>query len=210
MLPFSNFTNPFMDVASVPSIYRENPNLQRLFQTNGAYRRPGKDPVILWAIDILRKEYTVPLDVIEIGPSAAISQIGLYRNMADAIIFDDRFINTRGDLNVAFIVVSAIEPEKKFLGEEPEGWLDHTQRLKAYMGESPSIRYAILTNGNDTVIYRRSLKKPNEMDEIDDLPKYQSAGVAAEQNLYTVALNPDELDISKSGLRILTKDEGIS
>jgi type I restriction enzyme M protein len=206
MLPFSNFTNPFMDVASVPSIYRENPNLQRLFQTNGAYSRPDKDPVILWAIDILRKEYAVPLDVIEIGPSAAISQIDLYRNVADAIIFDDRFINTRGDLNVAFIVVSAIEPEKKFLGEELGGWLDHTQHLKALMRVSPSIRYTILTNGNDTVIYRRSLKQPNEMVEIDDLPKYQSAGVAAEQNLYTVALNPDELDISKSGLRILTKD----
>src|SRR6266487_662934 len=101
-MPFSKFTNPFKDVASVPSIYRESPNLQKLFQANGAYKRPAKDPVTLWAIDILRQEYDVPLDVMEIGPSVAISQGGLYRNGTEVTIYDDRFINAQGDLNVAF------------------------------------------------------------------------------------------------------------
>jgi len=156
-MPFHNFTNPFKDVSSIPEMYRTHQNLQRLFQADGTYRRPVKDPITLWAIDILRRDYGVPLQAIELELPPELPQSGLYQGKADVVIYDDRFINSKGNLYVAFILVEVMEPGKKFGGTEAEGWLDHYDRLSTYMSVFPSARYAILTSGTNTASCRREL-----------------------------------------------------
>ena len=49
-------------------------------------------------------------------------------------------------------MLEAMEPSKKIGGTESEGWVDHLNRLNAYLSALPSARYAILTNGYNTVI----------------------------------------------------------
>ncbi|HKZ84389.1 MAG TPA: hypothetical protein VJ793_12110 [Anaerolineae bacterium] len=61
-MPFSDFANPFKNPADVPEEYRQHPRLQRLFQPDGSFTRPLEDPVSLWAIDVLHREYNVPLE----------------------------------------------------------------------------------------------------------------------------------------------------
>src|SRR6266700_3664511 len=83
-----------------------------------------------------------------------------YQDIAEVVIHDDRFINTRGMLDVAFIMLEAMESSQKFDGREPGGWVEHYNRLIDNINASPSARYAILTNGSNTTIYRRDLKFP--------------------------------------------------
>ncbi|MBD2529013.1 hypothetical protein H6G97_05290 [Nostoc flagelliforme FACHB-838] len=99
-----------------------------------------------------------------------------------------------------------MEPSKKVGGTEGEGWVDHLNRLNAYMSASPSARYAILTSGKHTVIYRRDLEYPRKLEIIGDLQKYESAREAAKHSFYTVILNPSEPDGIKTGLTPLTRD----
>jgi len=98
-----------------------------------------------------------------------------------------------------------MEPGKKFGGTEAEGWLDHYDRLSTYMSVFPSARYAILTSGTNTLICRRDLEYPR-IEEIGDLPKYQSVHEAAGHSPYTVVLNQDEPNGIQTGLRPLTRD----
>ncbi len=209
---FKSFDNPFKDVTSVPALYREHPNLQKLFQSNGTYIRPAEDPVTLWMIDILHQKYEVPLEAMELELSADFAQ-GThqggrrYQGRADVVIYDDRFVNSLGGLDVAFIMLEAMEPGKRFSGTEPEGWVEHLNRLNAYMSASPSARYAILTSGVHTIIYRRDLEYPRTLEEIGDLPRYQSAHEAAKRSPFTVVLNPDEPDGIETGLKPLTRDK---
>ncbi len=123
------------------------------------------------------------------------------------IVYDDRYIGAGGGLDVAFIMVEAMEPGKKFEGTEPEGWVENLNRLNAYMSASPSARYAILTSGTNTKIYRRDLEYPRALQEIRDLPKYESARSAAEHSPFKVILNPSEPDGIQTGLQPLTRDK---
>src|SRR5258706_12049343 len=127
-MPFDSFDNLFQDPASVPSLYLEHSNLQRLFRSNGSYVRSTKDPVILWAIDILNREYGVPLDVIDVDVQANAAEgenqeEKQYQAIADVVIYDDRFINTNGKLDVALIILEAIEPGEKIGDREPGEWV---------------------------------------------------------------------------------------
>src|SRR5258707_1167170 len=47
-------------------IFRKYPVLRKLFQDDGFYVRPAEDPVTLWAIDLLTREYGVPLDAMQL------------------------------------------------------------------------------------------------------------------------------------------------
>ena len=85
-MPFHTFTNPFRDGASIPELYRTHHQLQGLFQAGGTYRRPVKDPVTLWAIDILRRDYGVPLQAIEVELQPELPQSGLEQGRADVVI----------------------------------------------------------------------------------------------------------------------------
>ena len=172
-MPFHTFTNPFRDGASIPELYRTHHQLQGLFQAGGTYRRPVKDPVTLWAIDILRRDYGVPLQAIEVELQPELPQSGLDQGRADVVIYDDRFINSAGKFYVAFIVVEVMEPGKTFGGTEAGGWHDHYDRLCAFMNLFPSARYAILTSGTNTLIYRGDPEYPR-LEEIGDLPPYLS------------------------------------
>lgn len=165
-MPFDNFINPFQYPASVLAKYRSHFRLQKLFKSDGSYVRPTEDPVTLWAIDILVCEYGVPLEAMELELYADFSegahQSGRrYQGRADLVIYDDRYADAVGNLDVAFIMVEAMEPDIKF-GEDgdPQSWQGHYTRLNAYMAASPSARYAILTSGRHTVIYRRDLDYP--------------------------------------------------
>jgi type I restriction enzyme M protein len=204
-MPFHNFTNPFQDGSSIPEMYRTHQHLQGLFQAGGTYRRPVKDPITLWAIDILRRDYHVPLQAIELGLPPELPQSWLDQGRADVVIYDDRFIDSAGNFYVAFIVVEVMEPEKTFGGTEAGGWLDHYDRLCAFMNLFPSARYAILTSGTNTLIYRRGPEYPR-LEEIGDLPQYQSVREAVEHSPYTVVLNQDEPDGIQTGLHPLTRD----
>lgn len=211
-MPFDSFDNLFQDPASVPSLYLEHSNLQRLFQSNGSYVRSTKDPVILWAIDILNREYGVPLDVIDVDVQANAAEgenqeEKQYQAIADVVIYDDRFINTNGKLDVALIILEAIEPGEKIGDREPGEWVEHYKRLNAYMNTSPSARYAILTNGINTTFYRRGIEYSQELEKIGDLPKYQSVREAAKYNPYIVILNPSEPDGVETGLKPLTREQ---
>jgi type I restriction enzyme M protein len=211
-MPFSDFTNPYKNPADVPAKYRTHPALQKLFRSDGAYVRPSEDPVTIWAIGILETEYGVPLEAMEFELFADFAegthQGGRrYQGRADVVIYDDRYADAVGNLDVAFIMLEAMEPSKKFEGTEPEGWVEHLNRLNAYMSASPSARYAILTSGKHTVIYRRDLEYPRKLEPIGDLPKYESAREAAKHSLYTVVLNPSEPDGIETGLKPLTRDK---
>lgn len=72
--------------------------------------------------------------------------------------------------------------------------LEHLNCLNAYMSVSPSARYAILTSGTNTKIYRRDLEYPRALQEIGNLPKYESARSAAEHSPFKVILNPSKPD----------------
>ena len=210
-MPFdAKFTNPFQDPANVPPQYRQHAALQKLFKADGSYVRPAEDPVTMWAIDLLAREYGVPLDAMELELHADFSEGTYqggrrYQGRADVVIYDDRY--AVGDLDVAFIMVEAMEPGKKFEGDDPEGWVEHLNRLNAYMSASPSARYAILTSGHHTVIYRRDLEYPRKLEPIGDLPKYESARLAAQHSPYKVILNPDQPDGIETGLQPLTRDK---
>src|SRR2546421_13053793 len=95
--------------------------------------RPVQDPVTLWAIDILRRDYGVPLQAIEVELQPELPQSGLDQGRADVVIYDDRFINSAGKFYVAFIVVEVMEPGKTFDGPEAGGWLDDYDRLYAFL-----------------------------------------------------------------------------
>ena len=211
-MSLANFTNPYKSPADVPEEYRKHSNLSKLFKADGTYVRPAEDPVTLWAIVLLHQAYGVPLDALQLELSADFSQ-GThqggrrYQGRADVIVYDDRYIGAGGGLDVAFIMVEAMEPGKKFEGTEPEGWVEHLNRLNAYMSASPSARYAILTSGTNTKIYRRDLEYPRALQEIGDLPKYESARSAAEHSPYKVILNPSEPDGIQTGLEPLTRDK---
>lgn len=210
-MPFNEkFTNPFQDPSAVPPQYRQHAALQKLFKADGTYVRPAEDPVTMWAIDLLSREYGVPLDAMELELPTNFSEGTYqggrrYQGRADVVIYDDRY--SVGDLDVAFIMVEAMEPGKKFEGNEPEGWLEHLNRLNAYMSASPSARYAILTNGHHSVIYRRDLEYPRKLEPIGELPKYESARQAAQHSPYKVILNPDQPDGIETGLQPLTRDK---
>jgi type I restriction enzyme M protein len=211
-MPFTRFTNSFQSPATVPEDYRKHSNLYKLFKADGTYVRPAEDPVTVWAIALLHQEYGVPLDALELELNADFSegthQGGRrYQGRADLIVYDDRYIGAGGGLDVAFIMVEAMEPGKKFEGTEPEGWVEHLNRLNAYMSASPSARYAILTSGKHTKIYRRDLEYPRALQEIGDLPKYESARSAAEHSPFKVILNPSEPDGIQTGLQPLTRDK---
>jgi type I restriction enzyme M protein len=211
-MPFDNFTNPFQDPASVPDHYRKHAVLQKLFKSDGTYVRPAEDPVTMWTVDILVQEYGVPLEAMELELTADFAE-GThrrgrrYQGRADVVIYDDRYAGAVGNLDVAFIMVEAMEPGKKRDGTESEGWVEHLNRLNAYMSASPSARYAILTNGRHTDIFRRDLEYPRQLEPIGDLPKYESARQAARHSPYKVILNPEEPDGFETGLRPLTRDK---
>ncbi len=211
-MPFNNFTNPYQNPADVPEKYRKDSALQKLFKADGSFVRPAEDPVTIWAIAILVNEYRAPLEAIELELHADFAegthQGGRrYQGRADVVIYDDRYADAVGNLDVAFIMVEAMEPSKKVDGTEPEGWVEHLNRLNAYMSASPSARYAILTSGLHTVIFRRDLEYPRKLEEIGDLPKYESAREAARHSPYKVVLNPDEPDKIDPGLKPLTRDK---
>lgn len=84
-MPFHTFTNPFREGATIPELYRTHHQLQGLFQASGTYRRPGKDPVTLWAIDSLRRDYSVPLQTIEVESPPELPQIGHEQGRADVV-----------------------------------------------------------------------------------------------------------------------------
>lgn len=211
-MPFSDFTNPYKNPADAPQIYCDHASTAKLFRTDGTYIRPAEDPVTLWAIDILVKEYNVPLEALALELTADFSegahQAGRrYLGRADVVIYDDRYIDSVGNLDVAFIMLEAMEPGKRLDGTEPEGWVDHYTRLSSYMSASPSARYAILTSGVHTRIYRRDLDYPRSLQLIGDLPKYESAREAAKHRPFTVIFNPSDPDEPKTELQPLTRDK---
>jgi type I restriction enzyme M protein len=205
MPSFDVFTNPFKDPNNVPEHYRKHPSLQKLFKVDGSYVRPAEDPVTMWATDILHQAYNVPLEAMELELATQFSRS--YAGRADVVIFDDRYLDAVGNMDVAFIMVEAMEPGKKFGGAEPEGWKEHFERLNAYMSQSPSARYAILTSGKHTIIYRRDLEYPRTLEEIPNLPKYESAAEAAKHSPFTVVLNPKEPDGIETHLQPLTREK---
>jgi type I restriction enzyme M protein len=96
-MAFENFPNPFKNPANAPERYRSHPRLSKFFQPDGSYTRPLEDPVTLWAIDVLYREYNVPLDSMELEISVDFSegahQSGSgrrYMARVDLVIYDDR------------------------------------------------------------------------------------------------------------------------
>ncbi|MCC5617222.1 N-6 DNA methylase [Nostoc sp. CHAB 5836] len=210
-MPFSDFTNPYQNPANIPQKYRQYINLLKLFKADGSYVRPAEDPVTMWALEILVEEYGVPLEAMELELNSDFAEGTYqggrrYQGRADLVVYDDRYADSVGNLDVAFIMVEAMEPSKKVGGTEGEGWVDHLNRLNAYMSASPSARYAILTSGKHTVIYRRDLDYPRKLEIIGDLQKYESAREAAKHSDYIVILNPSEPDGIQTGLTPLTRD----
>lgn len=211
-MPFSDFTNPYKNPADVPEKYRQHINLKKLFKADGSYVRPAEDPVTIWAIQILVEEYGVPLEAMALELNADFAE-GTYQGgrrylgRVDIVVYDDRYADSIGNLDVAFIIVEAMEPNKKVGGTEAEGWVEHLNRLNSYMSASPSARYAILTSGKQTDIYRRDLDYPRKLEIIGNLPKYESASKAAENSPFIVILNPSEADGIQTGLTPLSRDK---
>lgn len=212
MTAFANFTNPYQDPARVPKLYRDHPSVRKLFKTDGTYVRPAEDPVTMWAFDILHQQYGVPLEAMQLELSTDFSEGTYdrgrrYMGRSDLVIYDDRYQDAYGNPDVAFIMLEAMEPSKKYEGDDEVGWNFHRTQLNAYMSASASARYAILTSGIHTVIYRRDLEYPRALEPIGDLPKYESAREAAQHSPYTVIYRPDQPDGIETGLNPLTRDK---
>lgn len=214
-MPFENFNSTFKDPANVPEQYRTHPRLQKLFQPDGSYTRPIEDPVTLWAVDILHSQYNVPLEAMELeipvdfAEGAHQSGSGRrYMARLDLVIYDDRYKDAKGNLDVAFIALEAMEPSISLdsKGGDQSG-IGHLKRLNAYVSASASVRYAILTNGRKTQIYRRDFEYPRSLQPIGELPKYESAAEAAKHSPYVVVLNPDKPDGIETELVSLTRDK---
>lgn len=210
-MPFPEYRDQFKNPADVPAEYRSHASTQKLFRADGTYLRPKEDPVTLWAIDVLHKEYGVPLEALALefitDFSEGAHQHGRrYLGRADVVIYDDRYVDAGGNLDTAFIMVEAMEPGKQLDGSDEEGWNDHHTRLNSYMSASASARYAILTSGRHTRVYRRDLEYPRALQEIPDLPRYESAREAAKHSPYKVILNPSEPDGVTTHLQPLTRD----
>lgn len=205
-MAFENFTNPFKNPADAPEQYRAHPRLSKLFQPDGSYTRPLEDPVTLWAVDVLHRGYSVPLEAMELEVPIDFSRSVSGR--IDLVVYDDRYKNSRGDLDVAFIALEAIEPnvalDSKGDLQSGEG---HFERLKAYVAGTASTRYAIFTNGRETRLYRRDFEYPRALQPIGELPQYESAAEAAQHSPYTVVLNSDKPDGIDTGLVPLTRDK---
>jgi type I restriction enzyme M protein len=211
-MPFPDFNNPFKNHAAVPLKYREHASTQKLFRPNSSYIRPKEDPVTLWAIDILHTQYGVPLEAMALEfitdfSEGAHERGRRYLGRVDVVCYDDRYADSVGNLDVAFIMLEAMEPGKLLDGADQEGWQDHFTRLSSYMSASASARYAILTSGRHTRIYRRDLEYPRKLEEIPDLPKYESAREAAKHSPYTVIFNPSDPNEVKTELKPLTRDK---
>ncbi len=214
-MAFESFTNPFMNPADAPEKYRAHPRLSKLFQPDGSYTRPLEDPVTLWTVDVLHREYNVPLEAMEleisVDFSGGVHQSGSgrrYMARVDLVIYDDRYKDARGNLDVAFIALEAMEPSIELDSEgDDQSGVGHFKRLNAYVSASASCRYAILTNGKNTRLYRRDFEYPRALQPIGELPKYESAAEAAQHSPYTVVLKPDEPDGIATGLTPLTRDK---
>lgn len=212
MSAFSNFTNPYQNPTNVPAYLRNHFNLNKLFKADGSYVRGVEDPVTIWAVEILHRDYGVPLESMQLELNTDFSegthQSGRrYMGRSDLVIFDDRYQHAVGNLDVAFIMLEAMEPSKQFEGNEDIGWNFHLTQLNAYMAASPSARYAILTSGTHTVIYRRDLEYPRALEPIGELPKYESARAAAQHSPYKVIFNPSNPDEIETALIPLTRDK---
>jgi len=212
-MPFANFKNPFQSSAAVPEIYRKHPATRKLFRIDGSYVRQAEDPVTLWAIDILVREYGVPLEAMQLELNADFSEgthtAGRrYLGRVDVVIYDDRYADAVGNLDVAFIMLEAMEPRIRYESDgDEQSWKGHYTRLGSYMAASNSARYAILTNGEHTVIYRRDLEYPRKLEPIGNLLRYESAREAAKHSPFTVVLNPDQPDGIETGLTPLTREK---
>src|SRR6266511_3061212 len=186
-MPFANFKNPFQSSAAVPEIYRKHPATRKLFRIDGSYVRQAEDPVTLWAIDILVREYGVPLEAMQLELNADFSEgthtAGRrYLGRVDVVIYDDRYADAVGNLDVAFIMLEAMEPRIRYESDgDEQSWKGHYTRLGSYMAASNSARYAILTNGEHTAIYRRDLEYPRNLEPIGNLLRYESAREKAKQ-----------------------------
>ncbi len=193
----------------MPEKYRKHPLTSKRFLQDGSYVNEKEDPVTIWAIEILETESGVPLEAMELEAFATTdrtqqtSRVAFGR--ANLIIKNDRYIGS--GLDVAFIMLEAMRPDKSLEGDEKLGWNYHFKQLNIYMSASPSERYAILTSGKYTVIYRRDLECPRALEPIGDLPKYESAREAAKHSPFTVILNPSEPDGIQTGLTPLTRDK---
>jgi len=214
-MTFEKFTNPFKNPADALDKYRAHSRLNKLFQSNGTYTRASEDPVTLWAVDVLHHKYNVPLEAMELEITADFSE-GTYQSgsgrrylgRVDLVIYDDRYKDARGNLDVVFIAVEAMEPsiDLDSKGDDQSG-VGHFNRLNAYVSASASCRYAILTNGRETRIYRRDFEYPRALLPIGELPKYESAAEAAQHSPYTVVIKADEPDGIATGLTPLTRDK---
>ncbi len=193
----------------MPEKYRKHSLTSKRFLQDGSYVNEKEDPVTIWAIEILETESGVPLEAMELEAFATTdrtqqtSRVAFGR--ANLIIKNDRYIGS--GLDVAFIMLEAMRPDKSLEGDEKLGWNYHFKQLNIYMSASPSERYAILTSGKYTVIYRRDLECPRALEPIGDLPKYESAREAAKHSPFTVILNPSEPDGIQTGLTPLTRDK---
>lgn len=147
-MSFATFTNPYRSPTDVPEAYRKHPAIDRRFRPDGTYLNTLEDPVTRRAIDILHREYGVPLDAIEVEAVATPDRTDKTSRQAfaraDLIIYDDRYIGAGSGLDVAFIMLEAMEPGKTFEGDEDLGWNYHYKQLNIYMAASPSARLGTL------------------------------------------------------------------
>lgn len=75
-MPFPEYRDQFKNPADVPAEYRAHASTQKLFSPDGRYIRPLEDPVTLWAIDVLHKEYGVPLEALALEPGKQLRWLG--------------------------------------------------------------------------------------------------------------------------------------
>ena len=131
-----------------------------------------------------------------------------YMARVDLVIYDDRYKDSRGNLDVAFIALEAMMPSISLDSEgDDQSGVGHFKRLNAYVSASASVRYAIVTNGRETRFYRRDFEYPRALQPVGDLPKYESAAEAAKHSPYKVILNPNKPDDVETGLTPLTRDK---
>ena len=71
----------------------------------------------MWALQILVQEYGVPLEAMELELNADFAEGTYqggrrYQGRVDIVVYDDRYADSVGNLDVAFIMVEAMEPSK--------------------------------------------------------------------------------------------------
>ncbi|MHA2362589.1 MAG: N-6 DNA methylase [Candidatus Hodarchaeales archaeon] len=182
----------------IPKYFKE-----KVVGPDGKYINPIMEPLRQWMISQLIQEFKIPLSQINLvfyhKTSKEITNEQNNKNCLEINVMDDRF-----DTDVEFILVKIIAP---FHDIKSSYWKDQYNRLRSQVFESISITYAIITNGKIIKCFRRQLEGKLLLEEIKNIPKYETYQDASRYRKFKVNYSKNMNNEMNSTLKPLDRSE---